>query len=380
MEVNHSRFKIQEILSSVEDWRLRRCRLHELVDILFLSLSAMLSGAESFTEIEDFGEERLDWLRKYVSLSNGIPSHDTIRRIFMEMSPDAFHQCFERFVDELLSPLSGELISVDGKQLRGMKSLKDGKYGFYLVSAWSHSQGLCLAQKRVSEKSNEMTALPELLSMLDLTGRVVSIDAMGTQRNIAAQIIEQKGDYVLSLKENQGSLYEEVVAFFEQEAQSDFIFVQTDQAQQWDKGHGRIERRDCHVAFDVQSLRNYPKWKGVNSMIKIDTQRWINGKSQTKTRYYISSLKTSAEHLNRCIRNHWGIENSLHWVLDVTFHEDQSRIRTDHAPQNMALLRKLAINLIKKNKGKYSIKAARLKAAWNTKVLEKFLFGEIYNA
>lgn len=380
MEVNERKLFVEDLFSSVSDWRLDRCKSHDLSDILFLSLSAMISGAEAFTEIEDFGHERLDWLRQYGSYVNGIPSHDTIRRIFLEMEPQSFQGCFERFVSQLVSSDSEGLVVLDGKQLRGMKSVKEGQYGFYLVNAWAHTHGLCLAQKKVREKSNEIDALPQILSMLDIKAQVVSIDAIGTQRAIASQIIDQQGDYLLSLKENQATLYEEVQDFFDHEAKSDFIFVQTDEIEQWDKGHGRIERRYCQVAYDVESLRNYPKWKGLKSMIKLDSQRWINGKLQQKTRYYISSLDASAQHIAQYIRSHWSIENSLHWVLDVIFHEDQSRIRTDHAPENMALLRKMTLNLIKKNKGKFSVKAARLKAAWNTKILDQIIFGQNYNA
>lgn len=380
MEALTPRETIEEIFSQVPDWRVDRCKVHRLVDILFLSLSAMISGAEAFTEIEEFGRERLAWLSKYVELAHGIPSHDTIRRIFMEMDPSAFHQCFSSFVSWLYEPGEGELIALDGKQLRGMKSVETGKYGFYLVSAWASSQGLCLAQEKVAEKSNEIKALPEVLRMLDLKGMVVSIDAMGTQRDIAAQIIDQEGDYILSLKENQGTLYEEVVAFFEEEASSDYAFVHTDQDDAWDKGHGRIERRHATVAYDVETLRNFSKWKGLRSMIRIQAQRSLHGKTSQETRYYISSLAIEAKAINQYIRSHWAIENSLHWILDMIFHEDQSRIRTDHAPQNMAMLRKIALNLIKSNKGRYSVKAIRLKAAWNTTVLEQILFPKFHNA
>jgi len=380
MEAKSKTTYIEEIFSEIEDWRVDRCKSHKLVDILFLSLSAMLSGAEAFTEIEDFGYERLEWLRKYVDLSNGIPSHDTIRRIFLEMDPSRFESCFNRFISELYNPMDGDLIVLDGKQLRGSKSVGEGSYGFYLVNAWAHRQGLCLGQKKVSSKDNEITVLPEILDMLDLEARIVSIDAMGTQRAIAEQIIDQGGDYLLALKENQGTLYEEAVNFFEHEAESDFTFVQVNQDDAWDKGHGRVERRLCQVAYDVQSLRNYPKWKGLSAIVKLQASRWLGDKEQQETRYYITSLSTDAQHINACIRSHWGIENSLHWVLDVVFHEDAARIRTENAPQNMALLRKLSINLIKANRGKYSIKAARLKAAWNTKVLEQLIFGKNYNA
>lgn len=371
---------IEEIFAPAKDWRVDRCKSHQLSDILFLSLSAMISGAEAFTEIEEFGHERLDWLRQYIELANGVPSHDTIRRIFMEMKPEMFKACFDLWVEKMVDLGEGEVIALDGKQLRGMKSVAEGRYGFYLVGAWAHQNGLCLAQQKVEDKSNEITAIPDILSSLDIEGRIVTIDAMGTQKTIATQIVDQGGDYILALKQNQESLYNEVVEFFEHEAQSDYAFVQTQQQESWDKGHGRIEKRSCRVAYDVQTLLNFEKWEGLASMIKIDAQRQVQGKVQQETRYYISSLKTSAQHLNQAIRSHWSIENSLHWVLDVIFREDQSRIRTDHAPENVALMRKWTLNLIKANKGKYSIRTARLKAGWNLKVLEQLIFGNSYNA
>jgi predicted transposase YbfD/YdcC len=371
---------IEEIFAPAEDWRVDRCKAHKLTDILFLSLSAMVSGADSFTEIEAFGHERKDWLMEYIDLANGIPSHDTIRRIFMEMKPEMFKACFDRWVKQVVNPVAGEVIALDGKQLRGMKSVSEGQYGFYLVGAWAHENGLCLSQQKVGDKSNEITAIPEILSSLDIEGRIITMDAMGTQKAIARQIKEQNGDYIMALKQNQEALYNEVVAFFEQEAKSDYTFVQTQEHQSWDKGHGRIEQRICRVAYDVQTLINANKWEGLASIIRINAQRDVQGTIQQQTRYYISSLDTSAQHLNQAIRSHWAIENNMHWVLDVIFKEDLSRVRTDHAPENLALMRKWTLNLIKANKGKYSVKAVRLKAGWNLKVLEQMIFGKIHNA
>ena len=366
---------VETIFSSAQDWRVERCKRHRLVDILFLSLCGMISGADGFSELEEFGKARLDWLRQFVPLSEGVPSHDTIRRIFLQMDPEVFSQCFAAWMSEVVVLSKGQVISLDGKQLRGMKDIASGRYGFYLVGAWAWENGLCLAQEKVDEKSNEITALPQVLSLLDIEGQIVTIDAMGTQRAIAEQIIEQGGDYMLSLKENQGGMYEEAVEFFEEEAKTDFLFVETDQSQNWDKGHGRIEQRIWTVAFDVETLTSYEKWRGLQAIIRIEATRWINEKVEQSTRYYLSSCKRTAQQFNRNIRSHWGIENSMHWILDVVFHEDLSRIRTDHAPQNMALLRKMALNMIKANKGKSSVKTARLKAAWNTESLQQLIFG-----
>ncbi|MEM6526631.1 MAG: ISAs1 family transposase [Bacteroidota bacterium] len=371
---------ILDLFSEVSDWRLDRCKLHNLSEMLFISLCAMLSGADSFTEIEEYGYDRYEWLSQYLELENGIPSHDTFRRVFMELSPASFTKVFQDWMSRVNQLSKGELISLDGKQLRGTKDLASGRYGFYLVGAWAHHNGLCLAQSKVGEKTNEITALPEIIKLLDIEGCILTIDAIGTQRAIAEQIVEQEGDYILSVKENQGNLYQEIQAFFTEEAKSGFQFVHLEQDDNWDKGHGRIERRLCSFSTDVQILTQAPKWKGIKSMVKIEAERIIGDKKESNIRYYISSLDTSAEHLNKCIRSHWSIENSLYWILDMVFNEDRSRIRTAHAPENMALLRKWTLNLIKKNKGKYSVKAARLKAAWNTKILEQLLFGINYNA
>ncbi|MEO1714437.1 MAG: ISAs1 family transposase, partial [Bacteroidota bacterium] len=366
---------ILDLFTKVPDWRIARCKLHNLSEMLFISLCAMLSGADSFTEIEEYGHDRYDWLSQYLELKNGIPAHDTFRRMFMALSPDSFTSIFQEWMSEVHQLSKGSLINLDGKQLRGTKDLGAGRYGFYLVGAWAAQNGLCLAQQKVGEKTNEITALPEIIKLLDVEGCILSIDAMGTQKVIADQIIEAGGDYLLSVKENQGRLFEEIHDFFTEEAKSEFRFVHLEQDDQWDKGHGRIERRLCSYSTDVQTLSEAPKWKGIKSIIRIEAERIIRDKRERKTRYYISSLETSAQHLNQCIRSHWSIENSLHWVLDMVFNEDRSRIRTDHAPENMALLRKWTLNLIKKNKGKYSVKAARLKAAWNTRILEQLLFG-----
>lgn len=371
---------ILEIFCKVPDWRLERCKLHNLSEILFISLCAMLSGADSFTEIEEYGHDRYDWLSQYVELRNGIPAHDTFRRVFMKIAPDAFLSIFQEWMSEVSQLSKGSLINLDGKQLRGTKDLSAGRYGFYLVGAWAQQNGLCLAQAKVGDKTNEITALPEIIKLLDIEGCILSIDAIGTQKAIAEQIVEAGGDYILSVKENQGKLFEEIHEFFTEEAKSDFRFVHLEQDDNWDKGHGRIERRLCSFSTGVEVLTQATKWKGIKSIIRIEAERIIQDQTERNTRYYISSLETSAQHLNSCIRSHWSIENSLHWILDMVFHEDHSRIRSENAPQNMALLRKWALNLIKINKGKYSVKAARLKAAWNTKVLEQILFAKNHNA
>lgn len=380
MESKNTNNFIVEIFDELEDWRVSRRKLHKLSDILFISLCAMLSGADSFTEIEEFGKDRYLWLSEHLDLVHGIPSHDTFRRIFIEIEPKSFGSVFQTWTEGISELSKGELINLDGKQLRGTKDLAAGRYGFYLVGAWAHQNGLCLAQERVDEKSNEIMALPEILKLLDIEDCIITIDAIGTQRKIASQIIDQKGDYILAVKENQGTLFQEIEAFFEEEAKTDFLFVHLEQDNDWDKGHGRIEGRLCSFSTDVQTLTQAHKWKGIKSMIRIEAQRIIADKKETNTRYYISSLDTSAKHLNKCIRSHWSIENSLHWVLDMVFNEDRSRIRTGHAPENMAIIRKWALNLIKMNKGKYSVKAARLKAAWNTQVLEQIVFGQNFNA
>ena len=374
------KIKITTLTKEIEDWRIERCKQYPLDEILFISFCSLISGAESFTDMEEFGNHRIDWLRKFLKLEDGIPSHDTFRRIFMEMQPDSFHDFFIKAVSSLCDFDEKEGISFDGKKLRGIKDYehKDGKYAFYIVNAFSHDSKLCLGQKKVRSKSNEITATPELLSLLDVENKIITIDAMGTQTDIAEQIIDSKADYILSVKGNQGLIFEEIKDFFEQDAE----FSKVESFEEIEKAHGRVETRRCFVCSDLALIQQASKWKNIQSIIKIQRERYFckTNEIQQETAYYISSLDMPAQKINKYIRGHWSVENNLHWVLDVVFKEDSSRVRSDYAPENLSLMRKLALNFIKKRKGKISIKRTRYKATMSTEFLEKLIFDNSYNA
>jgi len=372
---------VTDIFSGISDWRSSIGKKHELIDILFIGLCSMIGGAESFTDMADFGLAREAWLRQHISLPHGVPSHDTFRRVFMALKPKGFLDCFTRLTCKLSDLSQGELIAIDGKKLRGIKEGEhaDNCHAFYLVNAWAVENGICLAQQKVLDKSNEITALPKILSMLDLEGKVVSVDAMGAQRGVASQIIEANGDYIMSLKGNQGSLHDQVKELFEVESVNGYHFLELTKDDQWDKGHGRAERRQCYVCYNPELLPAADKWAGIGALVRLDAQRVDKkGKLQEETRYYITSLKSSAKSINQYIRGHWAVENSLHWVLDVVFKEDGCRTSKDNAPENLSLLRKMALNLIKQHKGKKSIKRTRYEATMSIDTLDKIVFGKFY--
>lgn len=362
----------------LRDPRVDRSKKHRLIDILFIAVCTIICGGETFTDMELFGEAKEEWLRTLLELPHGIPSHDTFGRVFSLLDPQAFGECFLRWSAALHEATQGEVIALDGKTLRHSFDTATGQSALHLVSAWASENGLVLGQLKVDGKSNEITALPALLKLLDVKGCVVTMDAMGCQKELAGQIIQQGGEYVLGLKGNQGSLHEETRYFFEEAKKMKWREVPYRYHETVEKDHGRIEIRRCWMVEEVaiKWLAREDQWPGLASIAAIEAERRTGKKVTKETRYFLSSLRGNGKQLAEAARKHWGIENSLYWVLDVTLNEDQSRIRKDHAPENMALMRRLALNLIRKTKPrKASVRGSIKKAGWDNSFLEAILVG-----
>ena len=359
---------LHHYFDQLPDPRIHRNRKHLLIDIIILSIIAVICGAESWDSIEMFGKSKKDFLSKILKLPNGIPSHDTINRVFSLIREDKFEQLFTQWAQSLKAPgISKEVIAVDGKSIRGSKDSYHDTSAIHLVNAWANSNGLVLGQAKTDEKSTEITAIPELLKILDIEGCIVTIDAMGTQRKIAQTIVDLEADYILAVKENQGYLKEDV--------ESTFLRQQPDSVDETvEKGHGRIETRKCEVINRIDFIDQKEQWAGLKSLARITAQREIRDTKTNEVRLYISSVEADAKEFNSYIRQHWAVENSLHWTLDVTFREDAQRKRNGKAAQNFALVQKIALNLLKKEESKrMSLKNKRLVAAWDDKFLLKIL-------
>lgn len=349
-----------EHFKRVEDYRVPGMVLYPIDEILFLILCGIICGFEDFDETVMWGESNIEWLKGFLPYKNKIPTPKTLRYVLSHLNPERFKESFEKWVVSLSIELSG-VVAIDGKTARGSKKNKDGSRAAHLVTAFSHKLGLVLGQEKTVDKSNEITAIPELLERLVLAGAIVTIDAMGTQKNIAAKIIEVKADYLLALKNNHKSLYEDVELFFSEKNK----IVLWDEFEDLDAGHGRIELRSATATSDIAWLNErHPDWVDLRSIVKIESIR-IQKKSGEETRdirYYITSLPAKAEHLLKCTRAHWSIENTLHWSLDVTFREDSARTRADYGAENMAIIRRSAFNILKKDNEDLPVKRRRVKA------------------
>jgi predicted transposase YbfD/YdcC len=365
---------IQTHFADLEDPRIDRTRLHDLMDIVVIAICAVICGAEGWEDIAKYGRAKQDWLKTFLALPNGIPSHDTFRRVFCLLDPCAFHECFQRWVDALSAGLGLKRIAIDGKTMRRSFDRATGQAALHLVSAWATEQHLVLGQVAVDTKSNEITAIPKLLELLDVSGAMVSIDALGCQKEIAAKIREGGGDYVLSVKENQPHLLEDIQQCFEKGLDTDFAGMEHSYHEESYRGHGREEKHSVHTILNPEGIRDQSLWQDLKAITIVFSERQEPGKGKTEElRYYIGSRAAKAKAYTSYVRSHWGIENGLHWVLDVSFDEDQCRMRTDHSPENMALLRRLALCLLKRHGRQGSIRGKRLQSGWNDEFLLEIL-------
>lgn len=369
--------------AEVADPRMHRRKEHDLVDVLVIAVCTLLCAGETFNDMEDFGKAKCEWFKTFLKLPNGIPSHDTFNRVFAALDPEEFLDCFLRWTQSLRQAVHQEIVALDGKALR--RALNQGQNVKYVVSAWAESNGLVLGQLKVADKSNEITAVPELLRVLELSGCIVTIDAMGCQKKIAKEIIEADADYVLALKGNQETVHEEVKSFLDatlaerqtprpvgaklSPAAATLASLQT-----VEKDHGRLEIR-CYYQSDYLGwFADRAKWEGLKSVGMVESIREVNNNRSVERRYYLCSLPVGIETFARAVRGHWGVENKVHWVMDVCFREDQSRARAGYAAENLATLRRLALNLLKREKTKKrGIRGKQLNASWDHAYLLRLL-------
>ena len=389
-----------DYFQDLEDPRLDRTKRHPLINIIFIAICAMVSDADSWASIETFAQAKREWLAKYLDLPDGshpVPSDDTFRRTISRLDPEAFEGAFRRWVTSVARRIDGETVALDGKTLRGsydrdadrLASDRAPQKPLHLVSAWASEQRLVLAQARVDAKTNEITVLPDLLEVLELEGCLVTIDGrrnfcvMGTQKDIAEQITGRGGDYVLALKSNHPQLYDDVRTFFEEAIARNFHLIEHDSTHQVDGGHRRIEVRRCWAAGDISWLARRDRWPGLRSIALVEAQRsedrWDEevgertSMNAVQRRYYISSLPADAKRIAEAVRSHWGIENKVHWVLDVSFGEDASRIRKGHGPENVGVLRRIAMNLVRQDDRPGSLRQKRKRAGWDDAYREEIL-------
>ena len=368
---------LQEHFASLEDPRVERTKHHQLLAIITIALCAVICGADTWVDIEEFGHAKRAWFETFLDLPNGIPSHDTFGRVFARLDPEQFQACFLTWVQAITTVLPAQQIAIDGKTARRSRDRAAGKAAIQMVSAWATETHLVLAQRHVKEHSNEQTALPLLLEQLELAGCIVSIDAMGCLPKIATQIKEQNGEYVLALKANQGTMYQDVVDLFDDVLTTGCAELVHDTHHSVDTGHGRLEDRHYWTICDpacIAYLNAKQTWTGLRSIGMVEAKRTVGAQVSTERRYYLTSLSGEARAFGAAVRNHWGVENGLHWVLDIAFQEDASRMRKDHSQQNFVVLRHMALNLLKQEQtATCGIKARRLKAGWSEDYLRQVL-------
>ncbi|MCA9647342.1 MAG: ISAs1 family transposase [Myxococcales bacterium] len=360
-------------LSVVPDPRIDRNKRHDLGEMLFVAVCAVLSGAQGWSDIVEFAHAKEAWLRKFVRLENGVPVDDTFARVLSRVKPQALNEAFLVWVRALVSDASGRFVAIDGKTVRRSYDRRRERGPLHLVSAWATQHGFALGQVRTQEKSNEITAIPQLLHQLELAGAVVTLDAMGCQREVAAQIRAEKGDYVLAVKANQGALHEALEDFFATAEAADYAGVEHTYYEETDAGHGRVERRRCWASERLSTLPEPERWAGLRSIALVCSERHCGETVSTERRLFISSLPAKADAISRAVRAHWHIENGLHWVLDVTFREDESRIRRGYGAENFSVLRHLALNLLKREPTAISMRKKRIRAGFSDEFREQVI-------
>ena len=362
---------------SIDDPRREYLIEHQLLDIIAITICGVICGAESWVEIEEYGVSKQEWLEKFLALPNGIPSRDTIRRLFAQLDPKQLQSCFLSWIKSIAQLTQGEVIAIDGKTLRHSYDRGKNQGAIHMVSAWACQNSLVLGQMKIEEKSNEITAIPQLLKILEIQGCIVTIDAMGTQKEIAQEIIQRGGDYILSLKGNQGNIHQDVKQLFDWGLKTNFENIPHETYSTINKGHGRIEIRRYWLLSEVENLMDGRLWSGLKRVGLVESERRIKGQlPRIEKRYYLLSLDGGVERFAQAVRSHWSIENQLHWCLDVAFDEDNSRIRSGYAPENMSLIRHIALNLLSQETSvRAGKKAKRLKAGWDNAYLVKVLAG-----
>lgn len=365
-----------EKFSVLVDPRIERTKKHSMTDILVISICGFICGIDNWVELEEFGEFKKDWFETFLELPNGIPSHDTFGRFYGALDPEAFSRCFTSWIQSVAELTEGEVVALDGKTLRRSFDKASSKAAIHMVSAWASQNGVVLGQVKTDEASNEITAIPKLLEILHVQGCIVTIDAIGAQKEVVKTIIDKGADYVISLKRNQPALHAATEAFFAEAREEGFETVPHKFTETLEKEHGRLETRKYWVTARMDWFRERRAWEGLTSVGMVESTREVNGVTSKEVRYFITSLDgDDAEKFARAVRTHWNIENNLHWVLDVAFDEDHSRVRKNNAPENMAMLRHVALNLLKNDNTtkKVGIKTRRKKAGWSNEYLAHLL-------
>jgi predicted transposase YbfD/YdcC len=367
---------IEECFGNIEDPRVQgRCD-YPLMEVMTIAICAVIAGSETWTDIETYGKSKEVWLKQFLPLENGIPSHDTFGDVFSVLDGEQFQESFIRWVETVFVVTRGQVVSIDGKTSRRSHDKTIGKDAIHMVSAWANTNGISLGQRKIDEKSNEITAIPDLLDLLYVSGCIVTIDAMGCQKQIAQKIVDKKADYILSVKDNQKKLHQDLQDWFAYADQTGFADMRHDYHREVSKGHGRLEIRHCWIIDDpiaFEYIRHYDGWAGLRAIVRVKRERHSQDQVQMETAYYITSLSADAKRVLNATRQHWGIENQLHWVMDVTFNDDHMRARRGNSSQNMTLLRHIALNILKQDCSKGSLRQKRYRAALDDAFLHQLL-------